>query len=174
MFLVFWLFGDHLLLSATLFTKTIICSLQDVQSPAWLAAGCTWGSEEISTTGVDLSPLPALLPPPGQDLHEVPDVGGDVAVEDGHVASLHEHVVDDHPVVRHYHWKQNIAGQDRSRGKTHWIMCQIEWKRDMFPFELIYSDRSIRSGLVSPFQRYITLYIYCKYYGLKGIFNICK
>ena len=57
---------------------------------------------------MDLCPLPALLPPPGEDLHEVPDVGRDVALQHGHVAPLHEDVVDDHPVVRHDHW--NTAG----------------------------------------------------------------
>ena len=52
---------------------------------------------------MDLCPLPALLPPPGEDLHEVPDVGRDVALQHGHVAPLHEDVVDDHPVVGHDH-----------------------------------------------------------------------
>ena len=71
-------------------------------------------------------------------------------------------------------FETDINWEEAALGSAHWILCQIEWKRDLFPFEFIYSDWTIRSGLASPFQKCITLDIYCEYYGLKGIFNICK
>ena len=59
---------------------------------------------------------------------------------------------------------------------SHWFQYQLHWKRDLFPFEFIYSDGTIRSGLVSHSQNYSTLwlyiYIYCWYYGIKWIFTV--
>ena len=60
--------------------------------------------------------------------------------------------------------------------QSHWIFRLIRWNFNLFPFEFIYSDCTIRSGLVSHSQNYSTLwlyiYIYCWYYGIKWIFTV--
>ena len=76
-----------------------------------------------------------------------------------------------------YTFTNNISvSSDVTWSDSHWFFRLIRWNFNLFPFEFIYSDCTIRSGLVSHSQNYSTLwlyiYIYCWYYGIKWIFTV--